>query len=86
MHTIELLQLALDTAERMGYAIREEWLGGAGGGACEFKGRKWIFLDSSLNPIEQLEQVCQTLRDDPAIYLIHVPPYLQPLLDIRQSA
>ena len=86
MHTVELLHQALATAEELGYAVREEWLGGAGGGACEFKGRKWVFLDSALNPIEQLEQVCCALRTDPAIYLIDVPPQLQQLLDIRRSA
>ena len=86
MHTIELLQQALETAEKLGYAVREEWLGGAGSGVCEFKGRKWIFLDSSLNPVEQLDQVCSALRDDPAIYLVNVPTHLRHLLDVRRSA
>ncbi len=86
MHTVEVLRDAVATAERLGYTIREEWLGGVGGGACEFKGRKWIFLDSSLNPIEQLEQVCQALREDPAIYLVDMPAHLRQLLDVRRSA
>lgn len=86
MHTVELLHDAVATAERLGYIIREEWLGGVNGGPCEFKGRKWLFLDSSLNPMEQLDQVCATLRLDPSVHLIDLPAHLQKLLDIRRPA
>ena len=47
MHTVELLEYALETARAIGFQIREVWLGGTGGGACVLKGQKWIFLDVS---------------------------------------
>ena len=86
MHTVELLELALKAAENLGYGIRHEWLGGSGGGACEFAGRKWIFVDLALNPVEQLEQVSAALRADPSIYAIQLPADLRKHLGIRRSA
>jgi hypothetical protein len=56
-HTVERLESALDVARRMGYGVREEWLGGSGGGACTLKGRKWLFLDLAQPPEEQLAVV-----------------------------
>ncbi len=68
MHTALMLEQMVETAERAGYTVRLEWLGGAGGGACEFAGRKWIFVDLALSVAEQLEQVAAALQDDPAAW------------------
>ena len=65
---------------------RQEWLGGAGGGACQFAGQKWIFVDLALNAIEQLEQVSGALREDPGIYLVELSPALGRLMGIRRAA
>jgi hypothetical protein len=86
MHTIELLDQALWVADRLGYKIRQEWLGGSGGGACEFAGQKWIFVDLALNAVEQLEQVAEALQADPAIYAVDLSPPMNELLGIRKSA
>jgi hypothetical protein len=86
MHTVELLEQAREAAERLGFKLREDWLGGNGGGACEFAGQKWIFIDLALNAVEQLEQVSDALRSDPGIYLLDLSLPLRKLLDIRQAA
>ena len=86
MHTIELLETAIGIAESLGYRIRHEWLGGTGGGACEFGGRKWIFVDLALNVGEQLEQVVAALRSEPAIHTVDVPRDLRRFLDLRHAA
>jgi hypothetical protein len=65
MHTVQTLERLKDIAEHAGYAVRHEWLGGVAGGACEFAGRKWIFVDLSLSVVEQLEQLADALRADP---------------------
>lgn len=80
MHTVELRELALALARRLGYQIREEWLGECGGGACEFGGRKWLFLDLSLSTLEQLEQLLAALRADPQLATVRIPRPLLPLL------
>ncbi|MHB0955357.1 MAG: hypothetical protein ACYC6N_14395 [Pirellulaceae bacterium] len=86
MHTVELLEQACMLAEQLGYRTRQEWLGGTGGGACEFGGRKWIFVDLALSVVEQLEQVTEALRRDPGIYLIELSPALGQVLGIRKAA
>ena len=47
MHKAQLLQEAVRLAGRLGYEIRQDWLGGGSGGACEIRGRKLMFIDSS---------------------------------------
>jgi hypothetical protein len=86
MHTVELLEQALAVAEQLGYHVRHEWLGGSGGGACEFAGKKWLFVDLARNPVEQLDQVAAALLADPAIYTVDLSPALRKLLGIRRTA
>ena len=86
MHTVEMLEAALRLAEQMGYSVRHEWLGGSGGGACEFNGRKWVFVDLALTVPEQLDQVAGALRNDPLIFTIEVDSPLEQLLELRRAA
>jgi hypothetical protein len=86
MHTVEMLEQALDLAARLGYAVRQEWLAGAGGGGCELKGRKLFFLDLDLGPDEQLQQVLETLRREPAAPGLPMPQELGELLQVRKIA
>ena len=71
MHAVEKLERLKELAAEAGYTVRHEWLGGVGGGACQFAGRKWIFVDLSLSVLEQLEQVTAALKDDPAAVSRH---------------
>ena len=88
MQTFTLLKEAIVLAESLGYSIRHEWLGGAGGGSCEIAGRKWLFVDLALNPLEQLDQLLEALRADPQIYAASssVTELLRDCLDLRRSA
>lgn len=86
MHTIELLQRALGLAESMGYGVRQEWLGGAAGGTCEIAGKKWLFVDLSLSPAEQLDQVTDALQQDPTLHTVAVPTQLGSFMGLRKSA
>ena len=86
MHTVELYETAKAFAESLGYQIREENLGGVGGGACEVAGRKCLFVDVTLSSVEQLDQLVAALGRDPAIHVIDVPKALQPLLSAPRAA
>jgi len=86
MHTVELLEEALEVARELGFEVRHEWLGGGGGGACEFGGRKCLFVDLSLNSLEQLDQVSEALQCDPAIYLLSLSREMRRQLGIQLSA
>jgi len=86
MHTVEVLEQALDLANRLGYEIRQEWLGGNGGGGCELMGRKLLFIDLALGPAEQLDQAVDTLRRDPRVANLPMPRQLRQSLAMRKSA
>ena len=86
MHTVELLEQALDLAVRLGYTVRQEWLAGSGGGGCELKGRKLFFPRSRLGPDEQLEQVLEALRREPDAAKLPMPHELRELLKVRKIA
>lgn len=86
MHTIELLEQCCEVARQLGYQIRHEWLGGSGGGACEFAGRKWIFVDLALNADEQLAQVSEALQRDPGIHLCQLGGTLSRHLGLKRAA
>jgi len=86
MPTVEVLEQALDLANRLGYEIRQEWLGGNGGGGCELMGRKLLFIDLALGPAEQLDQAVDTLRRDPRVANLPMPRQLRQSLAMRKSA
>jgi len=86
MHTVELLEAAIQVARQLGYQVRQDFLGGSGGGACEIKGQKWLFLDLAQGPTDHLEQVLDALGHEPDADTIPMPGALQPLVDRRKSA
>ena len=86
MHTVELLEEAIAVAERAGYEVREEWLGGTGGGHCQIKGRRCIFLDLAVGPLDQLEVVLDTLRGEPHLAPLAMSNDLRGLIGARKSA
>lgn len=81
MRTLELLDYLLDLARRLGYEIREEWLDGQGGGACELKGQRVLFVDQSLPPAERLEHVAAALGGCRELETVYVLPEVRELLD-----
>lgn len=86
MYTVDLLRDALDLAARAGYEIRQDWLAGGGGGACELKGRKLLVLDLALGPAEQLESVIDALRTEPEVHRLSMPYQLRDLLGLADVA
>lgn len=85
MHSVEALEAAIDLAERLGYDIRQEWLGGAGG-VCVLRGRNVLFVDLALAPADQLAQILDALRGDPHAAGLPMPHQLRQLLALRRSA
>jgi hypothetical protein len=85
MHTVELLDEAIDLAKRTGFVVREEWLGGAPAGACEYKGRRWLFLDLALSPHEKLDVVLAALRSIPIPPSATIGRELMDLLAVRKA-
>ena len=86
MHTVELLEAAISLARSSGFVVRQDWFGGFSAGACEFQGRRWMFIDLALSPREQLEQVAEGLRGIVHVPQGEVPPQLHAMLNSRKAA
>ncbi len=86
MHTVVLLAHALNLAERLGYVVRQEWLDGNGGGGCELRGRKLLFIDLAAPPADQFQMVLGVLRGEPCAAEHSMPQELRDLLRLRKSA
>ena len=86
MHTVDLLNQALELAQRLGYTVRQEWLGGSVGGGCLLKGRRLMFLDLALGPADQLDQVLAALRREQLPPDLAMSPALRAVLGLRKIA
>jgi hypothetical protein len=86
MHTADLLEEALKAAQNLGFNVRHVWLDGSGGGGCEIRGQRWIFVDLALSPAEQLAQVTEALEQRPEVATLPLRPELRKLLQLRKSA
>ncbi len=86
MHTVDLLARALRAAQRLGYRLRQECLDATASGACEINGQKWLFLDLTDSPLEQLHIVLEVLAAERARAQVELDPQLCGLLDARSAA
>jgi len=86
MHTVELLQEAVETARGLGYEIRQDWLGGDGGGHCLVRGRRLLLLDVAQSPDEQLDVVVDALRGERRATSLKISPTLAERLATRAAA
>ena len=55
----------IEIARGLNYEVRYDYFGGTGGGVCEIGGRKCLFIDLALTPIDQLEVVRSAIENDP---------------------
>ncbi len=85
MHTVELLQEALETARGIGYDVRQDWLGGDGGGHCLVRGRRMLLLDVAQSPDEQLDVVAEALRGEACMAQLSISRSLAELLEFRTA-
>lgn len=86
MHTVDLYEATKKFAEGIGYQVREENLGGIGGGACEVAGRKCLFVDIAMSSVEQLDQIVTAISQDPVIYTVELPSEIEQLFSASRAA
>lgn len=85
MHTVELLEEAIEVARRLGYHVRVEPLEGHAG-YCVVAGKKLLLVDLAAGPAERLDTVLDALREDAAIEPGDLSPTLQRLLGRHKAA
>ena len=62
MHTVDLLEEALQLAERSGITVRRQWLAEGIGGPCRIGKQAVLFINLSATNEEQLRQAVEALR------------------------
>jgi hypothetical protein len=86
MHTVTLLEEAVEAARQLGYEVRQDWLGGDGGGHCLVRGRKWLLLDLAQSADERLDVVADALRGDTGAARVIQSVELAERLHLRSAA
>ena len=81
MREEDLLAALLDLAERLGIAVRQEPLGGEGGGLCQLRGKSVLFVDTSATFAEQLARTAEGLADVPGLEDCFVLPEVREVLE-----
>ena len=69
LSAVEQLEVLTELAKDMGYEVRQEALGGTGGGRCEVAGKKLLIIDLQVGTMDQLESVSKALASDPQLAL-----------------
>jgi len=86
MTTVELVEQALEAAQRLGYQIRHEWLDGVSTGACLIRGQKWLFLDLADSAEERLAIVRGVLARESGLASLPLSSELAAALEARPAA
>ena len=81
LETEALLNELLDLAEQMGLEVRRTYLGGAGGGLCRVRGKWVLFVDQSVNLIDQLAQTAEALAQRPDLQNYYIKPQVRQIIE-----
>ena len=86
MHHVELLEHALEVARKLGFLVREEYVGDIDGGSCVVRGQKMLFLDPQLSIPDRLMIVCEALAAEEQLDQSNLPDELAQRLIVRRAA
>ena len=75
------LSALLDVARRLDVTVRQEPLGGDGGGMCLLKGKRVLFIDTTADSATRYERSLTNLAQLPEINGIYVLPELREEFD-----
>lgn len=85
VHSVDILEEAIELAKQIGFQVRHEWLDGSSGGTCRI-GSSWVlFVDLSLTASEQMDQAISALMHPEfrtALAKLGPGSLSQPLLDL----
>jgi hypothetical protein len=81
MDNTELLRELLDLAEKLGLEVRQEFLGGGGGGLCRLRGRQVLFVDTASAEVEQVAQIASAVASLSGLESHYIKPQLRDILD-----
>lgn len=81
MDAIAQFDAAVELLGRLDIDIRQEHLGGGGGGFCRLRGRRTVFIDLDADIPTRLEQSLGALAGLPELESAYVTPALRELIE-----
>ena len=75
------LEQLIDQLERLGYQVRNEPLGGDGGGSCTVRGRPVVFVDTDADIATRIARCIEALAGHSSVDAMYLPPALRERID-----
>ncbi|MGB2986703.1 MAG: hypothetical protein WBE26_12565 [Phycisphaerae bacterium] len=85
MNTVAQLDIVIGLFGRLGIEVRQEHLGGGGGGLCVLHGRRLAFVDLDADPATRLECSLRALAACPELDNVYVPPVIRELIQQNEK-
>jgi len=67
--------------EQIGVEVRQERLGGSGGGLCRIRGRRVVFVDLDADAATRLDRCVEALAAVPEAVAVYINPELRERMD-----
>ena len=71
------LDTLLAAAEQLGIEIRQAPLGGEGGGLCQLRGRRVLFVDTSADTATRYDRTVGAMAGLPEMQGMYLPPLVR---------
>lgn len=67
--------------EQLGVEVRQERLGGSGGGLCRIRGSRVVFVDLDADAATRLDRCVEALANIPEAAAVYISPELREWMD-----
>jgi len=67
--------------EQLGVEVRQERLGGSGGGLCRIRGKRVVFVDLDADAATRLDRCVEALATVPEAAAVYISPELREWMD-----
>ncbi len=81
MDAIAQFDTVLELFGRLGIDVRQEHLGGGGGGLCRLHGRRVVFIDLDADMATRLQESLRALAALSELESVYITPALRELVD-----
>jgi hypothetical protein len=85
MDSAAQLDALIGVLGRLGIDVRYEHLGGAGGGLCELRGQRIVFIDLDADVATRLDRCLRAAPGLHELETIYVPPVVREMIDRFRS-
>lgn len=77
MHEVDKLGHLLESCRAIGIVVRDESLGGDGGGLCRLRGQRVLFVDADDDDAGRYQKTVSALKDEPELEHMFLPPVIR---------